>query len=271
MNTQPTPTLTSPESRTGNDALLTRDELTMLTDFHDVSLVLPAKISSSKNFAQRQLAFPLAGLCILFVSVLTKPLNEREGLWKPPAIETQAAPKALAATTNISGWQAFQNWQGIVLEDDEPPLDPSILLPPAAPILAKINLPVSNPSGSAPIRGETSMPEVQRVNPVTVSNKTPTQSPTTSSGSKTPTPSNSGSPNLLTAIFNSLSNTKQSATPTSSGLAATLSASSGVARSLSNLGGNQASQSHSSSTSNAVSRGNSSGGGGFGFGGNRRG
>ena len=148
---------------------------------------------------------------------------------------------------------------------------PAFCSPPAAPILAKINLPVSNPSGSAPIRGETSMPEVQRVNPVTVSNKTPTQSPTTSSGSKTPTPSNSGSPNLLTAIFNSLSNTKQSATPTSSGLAATLSASSGVARSLSNLGGNQASQSHSSSTSNAGSRGNSSGGGGFGFGGNRRG
>ena len=269
MNTQPTPTLTSPEIRIGNENLLTRDELIMLTDFRDVSLALPAKIPSFKPIVQRQLSFPLVGLCIVFVSVLTKPLNEREGLWKQPAIETQSIPPAMSATTNISGWQAFQNWQGIILEDDEPPLDPSILLPPAAPILAKINPPVSNPAGNAPIRGETSMPEIQKANPVIVVAKSPTQSTTSPSGSKGPTPSNSSSPNLLTAIFNSLSNTKLSAPPTSSGLAAALSASSGVARSLSNLGGNQVSQSHSSSTSNAGSRGNSSGGGGFS--GNRRG
>lgn len=82
MDKQPTPTLTSPESRTGNETLLTSDELIMLTDFRDVTLVMPAKISGFKLFAQRQLSFPLVGLCIVFVSVLTKPLNEREGLWK---------------------------------------------------------------------------------------------------------------------------------------------------------------------------------------------
>jgi len=273
MRTQPAPTLTSPESRSSGLSLLTSDELIMLTDFHETTAPLPVETSSLKRHASRQLPFAVAGLCLVFVSVFSKPLDEREGLWKQPVADIQTAPSAIAANTTVSGWQAFQTWQGILLEDPTPPLDPSILLPQPALAVAQVTPPMSSPISPPPLRGETSMPEITSSRTVTVAAKSPAPAPTTvtASESKAQTTSSVGSTSILAAIFNSIGNAKLATMPVSNGLAASLASASSVAKSLSNLGANIGSRGNTSAASNAGSRGNSGGGGGFGFGGNRRG
>lgn len=269
MNTQPTPMLNSPEIRTSGQSLLTSDELLMLTDFKESSPLLPTKAFGLKRIAECRWPFAVLGLALVFVSIFSKPLDEREGLWKQPVTEVQTAPPMMSANASVSGWQAFQTWQGVLLDNPTPPLDPSILLPQPIPAVAQLNQPISNPTNATPLRGETSMPELSKSSSATVAIQSPAPTPT-SSGSKGQTIPASGSTNILATILSGLSNGNVTTSPVSNRLAAKLSSSSSVAKSLSNLGTAMGSRANASSSSNAGTRENSNGGG-FGFGGSRRG
>jgi hypothetical protein len=245
----------------------------MLTDFHDTIPNLPVEAYRLNRLAQRQWPLAVMGICIVFVTGFAKPLDEREGLWKQPVAEVQMAPSLMALNAPVSGWQAFQTWQGVLLEDAPPPLDPSILIPQAEVAVAPIIRPISNSTNPAPLRGETSMPEVSKSSSVAVAPKaqTPTPTDTTVSSANTgQTTSATSATNVLAAFFSGFSNAKLSTTPVSSGFAATLSSSSSAGKSLSNLGANVGSKANSNSSSSAGSKGNSNGGG-SGFGGSRRG
>jgi hypothetical protein len=258
----------APERRLAQHAVLTSDELMMLTDFSDASASLLSPKSPRSLYPRGTLA--IIGLALSLITAIANPLNEREGLWTPQT------SKGVAVAEATPGWQAFRNWQtGTPLANDIPlaiglPTAPTLFQTPLTNFVLLTKPSGLNPSGPTVSRGETSMPEPP-VNPApttlakTTVPSAPAASPpvpsfSTANVSKTTPAPNSGS--LFSSLFNGLN----PSTPSSPGQTNVKSAMA-VANNATNTGPSYGGRAEAKSSSNSSSNGDSHSGGRAGSGG----
>ncbi len=194
MHPSSSPSSVEPESRHRNHTLLTSDELVMLTDFREAPSPLHGVAPALRHLKFRPKPFVLAGLFFVGIMAMSKPLDEREGLWSQPVKVASAASSASPA------WQAFQQWPAMVLEAPLPVPEEALLTSLAPAPVAPI-VPAPNPSPV--IRVETSMPEQRGSSAgADVTSHTPaTPSPSTNPGTSMQSASIGGTGNLLSMLF----------------------------------------------------------------------
>jgi len=300
MRKRPSPPSPAREHRSNSQALLTSEELAMLTDFHDAPALVVPQPNLLLRLAQRALPFVLSGFCIALASALPTSLGEPFMMPAPsePAIEAKASV--------TPGWIAFQDWQIRITKGPDITMSPSVTAsvpervmeaetPKTMPTLRSLNTLDTKLARSEPLApdGQTSQ-LVQPGETASLAAPTPPPTPATpkpagSPSSGTAKPATKSAPtNLFAALFSGSTGATTSSGSGSNILSASASRST-IANVVSNLSASFGSKSNTASTSGTRAgssssssskssggsasngRGNGGMGGGFSFGGSRRG